>query len=314
MALTDKLTSIADAIRTQTDTTDKMTLDEMPEKISKLGDVNGYFNTNVKLTSKMSDNINRIFIKKLPDLVLDCTDLGTVDKIDAISRLFSGYVSLTEIPNVDLIGYELPYTSYESIILNCNKLTNVENLKKLFARYEADNLTYLFSDSALNNDIIKDIVSSIKPISQNYGNSDGGNLNAMFFQCKTVTEINIFDTTNYVNFGQMFYNCSNLVTINNTIDMSNAYRYDYMLFNCPELKNVSIKNLGKTKPESTTINLGFQLNHKITHASLISILEGLYDISQTDWSGTTFKLGSYLLSILSDEEKKVATDKGWILS
>ena len=39
MALTDKLVAIADAIREKTNTTEKMTLDSMPELISSITDL-----------------------------------------------------------------------------------------------------------------------------------------------------------------------------------------------------------------------------------------------------------------------------------
>lgn len=313
MALTDKLTSIANAIRTQTDTTDKMTLDEMPEKISKLSDISSYFNTNVRVTQPMNGNINRMFIKKLPDITLDYGNTADTNKRDAVTRLFNGYIELTEIPNVNLINCDLPYMNFEAIIGSCSKLTNIENLKKLFAKYEADSLAYLFSESALSEDIIKDIVSSIKPISQNYGTFGGGDVGKMFYNNKMLTEVTMFDTTYYNNFNQMFYYCSNLIAIINTIDMSSATRTDYMFQGCTKLETVSIKNLGKTRPSSTTLNLGISSLDKLTHTSLVGILEGLYDISQTDWTGLNLKLGSKLQS-LSDEEKKIATDKGWVLS
>ena len=67
MALTDKIKSIADAIRTKTGTTDVMTLEEMPAKISGMpsGAKEPYVEESYDEDGKLiSDQDNTIFIRE----------------------------------------------------------------------------------------------------------------------------------------------------------------------------------------------------------------------------------------------------------
>ena len=53
---------------------------------------------------------------------------------------------------------------------------------------------------------------------------------------------------------------------------------------------------------------------KLDHSSLLLIINGLYDYVGAGGSGTRYiKLGDVNLSALSDEEKEIATSKGWTI-
>ena len=52
----------------------------------------------------------------------------------------------------------------------------------------------------------------------------------------------------------------------------------------------------------------------LDHSSLLLIINGLYDYVGAGSSGTRYiKLGDVNLSALSDEEKEIATGKGWTI-
>jgi hypothetical protein len=92
-----------------------------------------------------------------------------------------------------------------------------------------------------------------------------------------------------------------------------------------------IKNLGKAYTQKTThygqyaLNLG--ASSKLSYQSLINIINNLYDLNitygvydanGTPGTGTLYRqqliLGSTNLAKLTDEEKAIATNKGWDLS
>ena len=53
----------------------------------------------------------------------------------------------------------------------------------------------------------------------------------------------------------------------------------------------------------------------LDHSSLLLIINGLYDYVSAGISGTRYiKLGATNLAKLSDEEKAIATNKGWTIA
>ena len=54
---------------------------------------------------------------------------------------------------------------------------------------------------------------------------------------------------------------------------------------------------------------------QLDHSSLLVIINGLYDYVSAGGSGTRYiKLGDVNLAKLSDEEKAIATSKGWTIA
>ena len=54
---------------------------------------------------------------------------------------------------------------------------------------------------------------------------------------------------------------------------------------------------------------------QLEHSSLLLIINGLYDYVGAGSSGTRYiKLGDVNLAKLSDEEKAIATNKGWTIA
>ena len=307
MALTDKLTNIADAIRTQTDTTDKMTLDEMPEKISKLGDISGYFLESVSETyPTVSD-----FILKLPKLTLIAKKSTEATEILIVRSLFMKYSNLKKIPEIELIDYGYDYLDYSYMFQNCSKVEDFTNFVLFLDKYKMCKANYMFANcDSITNDKFNEILEHItlKPSVD----SDSLTLENFITDNENITEINIpFNTSKVTSFREMISNCRNLVTVS-AFDCSSAKDMQSVFYGCHYIENLGgFINLGKSLTSKT--NFYLNLPGKVTHASLINILNGLYDISDTDANGSMINLGGNLLTSLSDEEKKIATDKGWTL-
>ena len=147
----------------------------------------------------------------------------------------------------------------------------------------------------------------------------------MFYNCTNLAAIPPLDTSNVTDMHYMFRDCSNLTTIP-TLDTSKVTDMSYMFQGCSKLTTIPALDAS-----SATNMLGMFSNCK----SLASI--GMYgftrsiDISKTalghdalvaflNQAGTAYDssqkitMGSAKLALLSDEEKAIATNKGWQLA
>ena len=172
-------------------------------------------------------------------------------------------------------------------------------------------------------------------------------MNSMFYNCKNLTSIDgikDWDTSKVTNMGNMFYNCENLTSIDlSGCNTSGVTTMDGMFNGCKNLTSVSSIRADKisistySSPFGTSNNtvltdFGGFINLKnswngnhcvnkltvLSHQSLINILNGLYDFTGNNQTPTSsqgkIKFGSTHLATLSDDEKAIATNKGWTLS
>lgn len=140
----------------------------------------------------------------------------------------------------------------------------------------------------------------------NWDTSQVTTMSRMFAECESLTELDLssFNTPSVTDMGYMFYYCSSLTSLDfSNGDMSSVTNATSMFYHCTNLTNFKApKNIG--------IALSFSNSTKLTHDSLMSIINNLATVS----SSTTLTLGSTNLSKLTDEEKAIATGKGWTLA
>lgn len=164
----------------------------------------------------------------------------------------------------------------------------------------------------------------------------------MFQECASLTTISQLDTSNVTSMGYMFFGCYSLTTIP-LIDTSKVTYMDFTFYNCPSLTTIPQLDLSKVIdvsgmilcPALTTLggfqNLGmaydisksanyryYKLNlsdsSKLTHDSLMNVINGLYDIKTKGCNPQQLILGSVNLEKLTAEEIAIATNKGWTVS
>ena len=107
-------------------------------------------------------------------------------------------------------------------------------------------------------------------------------------------------------FNYMFQSCSKLetVTLNNIPDNGKDFRYAFQ--SCSSLINLTVTGtIGQ--------NIDLHWSTKLTHESLMSIINALKDFSGTGTTRTC-TLGEANLAKLTDTEKAIATEKGWTLA
>ena len=126
---------------------------------------------------------------------------------------------------------------------------------------------------------------------------------SMFYGC-TASKILIRDGCEVYFLGYSSYafrDCSNLVEIG-AINMKESYDYEYMFDGSTKLKYIHMTHFRK----SFRINFSTEFEE----ADLVEIISNLDEVSTTQ----TLTMGTTNLAKLTDDEKKVATDKGWTLA
>lgn len=88
------------------------------------------------------------------------------------------------------------------------------------------------------------------------------------------------------------------------MDTSNVYNMDTMFQGC-----TSLTDLGGFVGLKTNLDLSYCT--KLTHDSIINVINKAADVTS---SPKTLTLGSTNLAKISDEEKAIATAKGWTLA
>ncbi len=146
----------------------------------------------------------------------------------------------------------------------------------------------------------------------------------MFAGCENVTTIifgNNFVTNAVLNFSSMFSNCNKLETLDlSMFDFTTGNYMTGMFQMCESLKNLTFGiNFGKGYDTSKSANysrytLDLSASTLLTHDSLMSVINGLYDIASAGVQSQQLILGATNLAKLSQAEIDIATNKGWTVS
>ena len=169
--------------------------------------------------------------------------------------------------------------------------------------------------------------STFTEIPQIFDFSDMTDMRYMFQYCSNLTTIAGIDTSNVTTMEYMFRSCSSLANISD-MDTSNVTSMYYMFGYCsslttvPEMDVSNVTEMGYIFRGSSSLTdlggfTGLQCNldlspcSKLTHTSLINIINKASDVTEAP---KTLTLGSTNLAKLSDEEKAIATAKGWTLA
>ena len=145
----------------------------------------------------------------------------------------------------------------------------------------------------------------------NIDTSSATSMTYMFYECKALRSIPQLDTSNVIGMSYMFTECRNLRSIP-LLDCSKLNVIDYMFgFS----NNNSITDLGGFKNLRVDFRNGLYYLPNLTVQSLMNVINNLYDFRANGSTTTkTLQLGTTNLNKLTDEQKAVATNKGWSLT
>lgn len=208
--------------------------------------------------------------------------------------------------------------------INCNNnviKNNVNtNTKKSFEKY--------FSNCAF---------LTIPPELDTSSATDVGN---MFYGCNSMLTAPQYNFENVTNVSYLFQSCSKLLTVPD-LNLKKVTSLQYIFYSCDKLTSIGIidcdsatsisslfgyssintlvnvggfRNLGaKTSLSGTTSSFIDSLPN-LTRQSLLNIFNLLYDRASAGYSVVTLKLHANHHAKLTDEDKAIATNKGWALS
>lgn len=275
MTLQELFTSIANAIRSKKNTTDKIIATDFPNAIESIesGDISEYFCDTLTGNTSSSSTLIYRYIKKIPDgikvvgtvaknLFTDCTGLKEVGKIDTseiidFTNMFRECNELIKIAQIDTSKGEI----FESMLLGCSALLDIPKIDT----------------------------------------SNGIIFGWFFRECVKLRTILELDMGNAVSISDMLYNCKELVNLGGfknlgkafTQETNNYSKYSLNLTSCDKLTHESLMNV---------INSLYDLNLSY------NVANGGTLYTQKLTLGTTNK------AKLTSEEIAIATQKGWTIA
>ena len=127
-------------------------------------------------------------------------------------------------------------------------------------------------------------------------------MRTLFGNCYSLTDVPEFNTSNTTDMYAMFYSCYNLAIIP-AFDVSNVTDMGYMFESCTSLAEIHMQNIGA--------DLDIHSSEVFTTEALNEIIGNLKTLNGET---KTLTMGANNLAKLTDEDKAVATNKGWTLA
>ncbi len=251
---------------------------------------------------------------------LTSLDLSSFDtsKVIHMSSMFSDCISLQ---SLDLSSFDTSNVSNISYMFqNCTALQSL-NLSS-FDTSNVSNIQYMFKGCA-----------NLESVDlSNFDTSDVRDMRYMFSGCTTLQSLDLssFDTSNVEYMSYMFQNCTALQSLDlSGWDTSKVTQCTSMFDGCVNLQSLDLSSFDvehiksntylKTIINNCTALVDFQAPKNIngnldvstctalSHDSLMSVINNLVTTTSTK----TLTLGSTNLAKITDEEKAIATSKGW---
>ena len=196
--------------------------------------------------------------------------------------MFYNCSRLTSIPLIDTSNV----TNMNSMFKDCSKLTSVP----LIDTSNVTDMTSMF-------ELCFEFLTTIPQLNT----SNVTNMNSMFRACSSLTSIPQLNTSNVTNMTEMLNSCTSLTSIPQ-LNTSNVTNMDYTFYRCSSLTEIHMYGM--------KVNFDISASTKFTREALVEILNNLATVTSTK----TLTMGSTNLSKLTDEDKAIATGKGWTLA
>ena len=146
----------------------------------------------------------------------------------------------------------------------------------------------------------------------NWSVSELLSMNNLFYNCQSIGSLDLsgFNVSKVTNFGNIFSDCKSLVSLNlSNWNMSRMTYATDVFYNCPKLRDLNMN--GAILPKGDIKFWALDTCKALTADSLVSVISALPQLEDVPY---TCAIGSANLVKLSDDQKAIATNKGWILN
>lgn len=281
------------------------TIDTYAKSVMALGDVS--FRTAIDIVNKSdAKNVDLTMISprnetSLDDLFHGNTNLTNINvsnwDTSKITSLKGAFSSMQNLESVDFAEWDVSkVTTFYALFDDSRKVNTIDVSK--WDTSSATNMEWMFCR-----------INATKLDVSNFNTSNVTNMHAMFIGNSSLIQLDVsnFDTSNVLNINTMFahfdvceelningLNLARCTSINNTFTQSN-----FKVIRCDGLK---FPNIDMSK-------IGLNYSTALTVDNIVGLLNAL---PQSD-KGYSFQIGSNNIAKLSDEQKAIATSKGWTL-
>lgn len=281
------------------------TIDTYAKSVMALGDVS--FRTAIDIVNKSdakSVDLTMISPKNetsLVDLFYGNTNLTNINvsnwDTSNITSLKGTFASMPNLKSVDFAEWNVSkVTTFYALFDDSRKVNTIDVSK--WDTSSATNMEWMFCRINVTHLDVS-----------NFDTSNVTNMHAMFIGNDSLIQLDVsnFDTSNVLNINTMFayfdvceelningLNLARCTSMNNTFTHSN-----FKVIRCDGLKF----------PDIDMSKIGLNYSTALTVDNIVGLLSAL---PQSD-KGYSFQIGSDNIAKLSDEQKAIATDKGWTL-
>jgi surface protein len=214
-------------------------------------------------------------------------------------------------------------TNMNYMFYGCNSLTSLN-----LSGFDTSNVTDM-------SDMFSYCKTLISLNLSNWNTNKVTDMSDMFCYCNKLTPLDLsgFDTSNVTSMSSMFSYCKALISLNvSSFDTSKITNLIYTFQNCENLTSLDLSNWDVSKctttsafsstfygckaltdfkaPKNISTAFNFSSCPNLTHDSLMSIINNLSTVTSTK----KLTLGATNLAKLTNEEKAIATNKGWTLA
>lgn len=282
------------------------TIDTYAKSVMALGDVS--FRTAIDIVNKSdAKNVDLTMISpknetSLSNLFKKNTNLININASNwdtsNITSLVSTFQGMTNLESVDFADWDVSnVTDFYAMFDGSRKIENIDVSK--WNTSSAKNMGWMFNGNNLQSLDVS-----------NFNTSKVTNMFAMFLGSQSLTRLDIsnFDTSNVLDFGRAFgywgtvceeLNISGLNLTKVTSIEGTFMRSSFKV----------IRSDGLQLPNIDMSKIGLDSSTALTVDSIVGLLNAL---PQSD-KGYSFQIGSDNIAKLSDEQKAIATNKGWTL-
>lgn len=272
-------------------------------------DINDYYDTN----NKYSGDI-RLYIKEIPMI--------NTENLTTMYQFFNNCQNLTNIPNINTSNV----TNMSMMFGSCKKLKTIHALDTS----KVTDMSNMFTGCTSLIEIPELYTNNVTAMISMFGNCDNlktiptmntnkvTNMTNMFYR-SGITIIPELNTSKVTSVYNMFYMCSGLITIPK-LNFESVTNVSSFLSGANNVVNIGgFENLGAAYSTTKSANYsyyGLDLTSctKLTHESLMNVINNLYDIKTKGCKVQSLRLGATNLAKLTAEEIQIATDKGFSVS